>query len=250
MAGVGTAVAGALSKSIGASLSAPLSQSYSSGGSANQAANGSELNGYSLNYPVAANANAAAQADLAFQRQLYLNALTMDYNSREAEKQRNWQEEMANTIYTRSVKNMREAGINPVLAAGMGLSGANVSSGATASFGGSTAPLATSFMGSESANSAHSWGESQGSSWSQSEGGIITALEGLAGMFKTMADTVASSSQVKIMIEGLEDMGVDASTPEEIVEAAGGQTKDNSPKNYIKSFAKGILGGLFGAKIP
>lgn len=233
-----------------ASLSAPLTQSYSSGGSVNTAANGSQSSGYSLNYPVAANANAAAQAELAFERQKELNQMTMDFNREEAAKQRSWQEQMANTIYTRSVKNMKEAGINPVLAAGMGLSGAGVSSGATASFGGSSAPMATSFIGSESANSAHSWGESQGSSWSQSEGGIITALSGLAGLFKTMADTAASSSQVQIMIEGLEKMGVDASTPEKIVEAAGGESKDNSSKNYLKSFAKGIIGGLFGAKIP
>ena len=212
-----------------ASISAPLSQSYSSGGSAQQAANGSQSSGYSLNYPVVANANAAAQAELAFERQKELNQMTMDFNREEAAKQRSWEEQMANTIYTRSVKNMKEAGINPVLAAGMGLSGAGVSSGATASFGGSSAPMATSFMGSESANNAHSWGESQGSSWSQSEGGIITALNGLAGLFSEMAGAASSSTTVNVMMDGLADLF---------------DTNPKTVKETVTEAAKGIVGGL------
>lgn len=56
-----------------------------------------------------------------------------EYNSAEAEAQRAWQEQMSATAYQRAIKDMKAAGINPILAAMNG--GANVGSGATASIG-------------------------------------------------------------------------------------------------------------------
>lgn len=53
------------------------------------------------------------------------------FNSEEAQKNRDWQEYMANTAYQRAVKDMKAAGINPILAATNG--GAAVTGGATAS---------------------------------------------------------------------------------------------------------------------
>lgn len=215
--------------------------STSASGSINTASNGSQStgSGYSVNYPATANANAAAAAELAFQRQKELNQMTMDFNREEAEKQRNWEAEMANTIYTRSVKNMREAGINPVLAAGMGLSGASVSSGATASFGGSSAPLSQTFMGSESANSSQSssWGESNGSSWSNSESGLATFLNAMGTWVQGAIGALSSSHTINIALQGLEDF-VDS-----------GQAKEVAKDSAIGGLAGLIpgLGNLFSA---
>lgn len=60
--------------------------------------------------------------------------LNRDFNAQEAEKQREWTEEMSNTAYQRARADMEEAGINPVLALATN-GGASAGSGASASAG-------------------------------------------------------------------------------------------------------------------
>ena len=80
-------------------------------------------------------ATSAARANMEYANKLaYENWLkAAEYNSKEAQKQRDWQEQMATTNYQRTVKDMIAAGINPVLAAGAGLGADTVNSGSAAS---------------------------------------------------------------------------------------------------------------------
>lgn len=61
-------------------------------------------------------------------------AAAMKYNTQEAEANRAWQEQMANTAYQRGVNDLQEAGLNPVLAAYNGY-GASTGSGAQGNIG-------------------------------------------------------------------------------------------------------------------
>lgn len=176
---------GALNTLLGNATSAGSSQ----GGSVNSASNlsqnvsNSSSQSFSRTYGTEASLRSYEEAVRAHERQREFFNTAMAYNDLEAQKQRDWQEEMANTIYTRSVKNMIEAGINPVLAASAGLSAANVGSGASANistpstFMGQTFADQVSGSGSISHSEGFSKGSSSGSSWENSKWGLAEAIE-------------------------------------------------------------------------
>lgn len=75
-----------------------------------------------------------------FQREMFTK--DTDFQQASADRQMDFQERMSDTAYTRAVKGMREAGINPMLAVSQG--GASTPTGSSASgasFSGSAAPV-------------------------------------------------------------------------------------------------------------
>ena len=74
----------------------------------------------------------AEQAQIQREWQEQQNAIAMEFNRQEAAKNRDWQEMMSNTAHQREIKDLKAAGLNPVLSA-MNGNGAAVTSGATAS---------------------------------------------------------------------------------------------------------------------
>lgn len=94
-----------------------------------QTANNLQAAGWTL-------ANIINQWSVARSNQLNQESQTaaMKYNASEAQKQRDWQENLANTSYQRGVKDLKTAGLNPVLAAYNGY-GANTPSGGYGSAG-------------------------------------------------------------------------------------------------------------------
>lgn len=83
----------------------------------------------------------------------------MEFNAREAQKQRDWEEMMSNTAHQRAVADMVAAGINPILAAG---SAASTPAGMAASSTALSANMAREYTDYESQ------GEGGGSSWMNS----------------------------------------------------------------------------------
>lgn len=170
--------------------------------SASASGNQGQSSSWSNTAGLQASQNSAQQAALAHQRQLELLKETQEYNAREAQKQREWQEKMANTVYTRSVANMKQAGINPILAAQLGLSGSSVGSGATASVSTPTTYMGQSFaeQNSASQSSQSGWG------WSNSSSGLAEGLKMMGDLISSALGSINSAQNIEISLAGLENL--------------------------------------------
>lgn len=174
-----------------------LTGSTSTGGSINSGQSASTSQ--SATYGTAATQRAQQNAMQANQSALNAWRMAATYNSDEAAAQREWLEYMANTVYQRTVKDMRKAGINPILAANMGLGTASVGSGATASMTTPSTYMSNTFADSTSSSEASS--KSHGSSWNESSAGLTTALTQIAGMFTSALEKMNNGTVVNNIID-------------------------------------------------
>lgn len=142
-----------------------------------------------------------------------------EYNSREAQIARDWQERLANTTYQRTIQDMIKAGINPILAAGSGLSADSVTSGATASVAGATGQALGAYPDSVNSSISHAEGQSTGSGWSSSESGLAQFLTSMGEWVTGAIGALSSSHTINIALQGLENF-VNNVDPEKIKDTA------------------------------
>lgn len=153
-----------------------------------------------------------------------------NFNAEQARIQREWEEKMANSIYQRSVADMKKAGINPILAAGMGLGTASVGSGASASVSNPQTFMGQSFAEQNSAMTS----ESHGSSWNNSETGLA---QGLAQMGEAIQAGLNTLSNAKLF-----DITIGGTTTGEVVNdvKTGIGNMVNKVYNWLKTRQEGV----------
>lgn len=95
------------------------------------------------------------------------NNTAMNYNSAEALANREWQEHMSSTAYQRAVKDMKEAGLNPILAFSNG--GASTPGGSAGTISGASMGLASSSALGASRSGGFVPNAYESTSWSQSD---------------------------------------------------------------------------------
>lgn len=187
----------------GAILGAAAINSATSGGTSSGGSSGTSYgNSQSISntYGTAASNLAAERANSANEAANAAWQKMADFNAAEAQKARDWNERMANTVYQRTVKDMIAAGINPVLAAGMGLGSASISSGAQATAGNPMTFMPNTYADSQSASVAHN--ESENSSYQQS----VSGLAYLADVIGNAITNMTSGHNITVSLEGLKDV--------------------------------------------
>lgn len=182
-----------------------LSGSIGSGGSINSSRTSSWSNTNGTGATVASNQQAATANSSALQA--WQEAA--NFNAEQARIQREWQERMTNSTYQRTVADMKKAGINPILASGLGLSADSVGSGASASMSSPDVFMGHAYADQNSASNSYS----NGSSWQNSESGLATGLKLLGDAISSTLGALNSSQNINIALNGLDKlMGDNAKT--------------------------------------
>lgn len=166
------------------------SESTSAGGSTNSS--------FSINYGELASQIAQEQARVANEFAMKQWERTAQWNSAEAQKNRDWQERMSNTSYRRAMADMKAAGLNPILAYAQG--GANAGSGAQATMDTPTTFMANTYPQSES--------QSFGSSWNSAKmtSGIVTAATQMFGALSDAIGNLTSGKNLEPLADAIKEL--------------------------------------------
>lgn len=191
---------------------------------------GSSSSAYGYSKGWSSGSNGSTTNGSAASAQAWANQMAaMKYNSEEAQKARDWMEYMSNTAYQRGVKDLKAAGLNPILAVTNGSASSPSSAGATSGIAGATAD-------------SESWGFNQSQ---QSSENSATSYSGLAQGLKQLGDSIGNlASRWGETTTG----GKLATTAKHIAETAGEAAEE--ALKYINNWMqpKGKYGGGSGRK--
>lgn len=113
---------------------------------------------------------------------IYENKKNREFNSAEAQKQRNWATEMSNTAHQREVADLKAAGLNPILSAGGLGASTPTGSSASANMSGNVSHLASGI--SSSAQLVNAFNSDRNRSNDISPGSAVKLVSSLAKIFK------------------------------------------------------------------